>query len=124
MSLATAQVAARAASSKTTEPTVLLDVGELLGITDHFVVTSGRNSRQVKAIVDEVSRQLREADGTLERRIEGLASAEWVLIDYGDLVVHVFSESAREFYDLERLWADAPRCDYDDELARSADSLS
>ena len=99
---------------------MLLDVGELLGITDYFVVTSGRNDRQVKAIVDEVSRQVREASGSAERRIEGLDSAEWVLVDYGDFVVHVFSNEARDFYDLERLWADAPRREVDDELASGA----
>jgi len=120
LTLELAQVAARAAASKTDESTVLLEVGELLGITDHFIVTSGRNNRQMKSIVDEISRRLREAAGTLERRIEGNDSGEWILLDYGDFVVHVFSETAREYYDLERLWADAPRRDFDDELTPSA----
>jgi ribosome-associated protein len=116
LTLELARVAARAASSKTMEETVVLDVGELLGITDHFVITSGRNDRQVKAIVDEVCRCVREVSGP-SRRIEGLESAEWVLIDYGDFVVHVFSNEARDYYSLERLWGDAPRLPAEEALA-------
>jgi ribosome-associated protein len=123
LTLELANVAVRAASSKTLEETVLLDVGELLGITDHFVITSGRNDRQVKAIVDEVSRQLRAISGGVSRRVEGLQDAQWVLLDYGDLVVHVFSSEAREFYSLERLWADAPRLSVDGELSANGASL-
>lgn len=117
MSLELACVAARAAASKTLEETVLLDVGDLIGITDYFVVTAGRNDRQVRAIVDEVTKQVREAGGGSVRQVEGLAAATWVLLDFGDLVVHVFDAEARAYYDLERLWADAPRVRFDLELS-------
>lgn len=117
MSLELACVAARAAGSKTLEETVLLDVGDLIGITDYFVVTAGRNDRQVRAIVDEVTKQVREAGGGSVRQVEGLAAATWVLLDFGDLVVHVFDAEARAYYDLERLWADAPRVRFDLELS-------
>jgi ribosome-associated protein len=89
------------------EPTTVLDVGEIFGITDHFVITAGRNDRQVKAIVDEIQKQVREAGAKTVRPLEGLDSLAWVLLDYGDFIVHVFSGEAREFYDLERLWRDA-----------------
>ncbi|MHB1973448.1 MAG: ribosome silencing factor [Acidimicrobiales bacterium] len=103
-----AVAAARGAASKTDEEIRLLDVGSLLGITDYFVVSAGRNDRQVRAIVDEVTRQVASAGGTSTRRVEGLAAAEWVLVDYGSFVVHVFDVETRERYGLERLWADAP----------------
>ena len=102
-------VAARAAEAKSGEDTAVLAMGELLGLTDAFVITSGRNSRQVKTIVDEVERQVGEAYSRKPVRVEGLNDARWVLMDYGDFLVHVFLDEAREFYDLEHLWADAPR---------------
>lgn len=117
MSLEHAVIAAKAASSKTMEDTVLLDVGEIMGITDYFVVTSGRNDRQVRAIVDEVSAKVRAAGGGSVRQTEGLESATWVLLDFGDFVVHVFDAEARNYYGLERLWGDAERVDWNSELA-------
>jgi ribosome-associated protein len=102
-------VAARAAESKSGEATAILAMGELLGLTDAFVITSGRNSRQVRTIVDEVERQVGESDGRKPVRVEGLDDARWVLMDYGDFLVHVFLDEAREFYDLEHLWVEAPR---------------
>jgi len=105
--------AAQSANSKTTEDTIILDVGSLLGITDYFVVTAGRNDRQVRAIVDEVAKGVRDAGGTTVRRVEGFREAEWVLVDYGSFVVHVFSNDARDRFSLERLWADAPRVQWD-----------
>ncbi len=107
-------IAARAASAKTLEETVALDVGDLIGITDYFVITAGRNDRQVRAIVDEVSRQVREQTGATVRQSEGLESMSWVLLDYGDFVVHVFDLESRALYALERLWADAPRVALDE----------
>ncbi|MGP8065820.1 MAG: ribosome silencing factor [Acidimicrobiales bacterium] len=104
-----ALVAARAAAAKTLETTVVLDVGDLIGITDYFVITAGRNERQVRSIVDEISRRLRELAGLSARQVEGLEGSHWVLLDYGDFVVHVFDTEARSLYSLERLWADAPR---------------
>jgi ribosome-associated protein len=102
-------VAARAAEAKSGERTAVLAMGELLGITDAFVITSGRNTRQVKTIVDEVERKLKESGGRGPARVEGLDDARWVLMDYGDFLVHVFLDEARDFYDLEHLWLDAPR---------------
>jgi ribosome-associated protein len=102
-------VAARAADSKSGEDTVILAVGEMLGITDAFVITSGRNARQVRTIADEVELQVKEAGGPAPLRVEGLDDARWILMDYGDYLVHVFLDEAREFYDLEHLWTDAPR---------------
>jgi ribosome-associated protein len=113
LTLELATIAARAAASKTLERTVVLDVGDIFGITDHFVITSGRNERQMKAIVDEVSRQVREAGGHTVRPTEGLGSLAWVLLDFGDFIVHVFSAEARSFYDLERLWRDATSIEID-----------
>ncbi len=102
-------VAARAADAKSGEETVILAMGDLLGVTDAFVVTNGRNQRQVKTIVDEVERQVKLDSGRSPLRIEGLADAYWVLMDYGDFLVHVFMDEARSFYDLEHLWSGAPR---------------
>jgi ribosome-associated protein len=102
-------LAAQAADSKLGEQTVILSVGEALGITEAFVITSGGNARQVRTIADEVELQLKVAEGRAPIRIEGLDDARWVLMDYGDFLVHVFLNEAREFYDLEHLWADAPR---------------
>jgi ribosome-associated protein len=102
-------LAARAAESKSGEATAILAMGELLGLTDAFVITSGRNSRQVRTIVDEVERQVGEGAGRKPVRVEGLDDARWVLMDYGDFLVHVFLDEAREFYDLEHLWVEAPR---------------
>jgi ribosome-associated protein len=119
LSLEAALIAARAASAKTLEDTVILDVGELIGITDYFVITAGRNDRQVRSIVDEISRQVREQTGSSVRQTEGLESMSWVLLDYGDFVVHVFDPEARSLYALERLWADAPRVTWDDHAAPS-----
>jgi ribosome-associated protein len=107
LTLSLATVAAHAAASKTAEPIVVLDVGEIFGITDHFVITAGRNDRQVRAIVDEVQKAVREAGAKVVRPAEGLSDLAWVLLDYGDFIVHVFSVEARGFYDLERLWRDA-----------------
>ena len=101
--------AARAADAKSGEDTVILSMGDVLGITDAFVITSGRNPRQVRTIVDEVERQVKASGGGSPTRVEGLDDARWVLLDYGDFLVHVFLDEAREFYDLEHLWADAGR---------------
>jgi ribosome-associated protein len=102
-------VAARAADAKSGEETVILAMGDLLGVTDAFVVTNGRNTRQVKTIVDEVERQVKLTCDRSPHRVEGLSDAYWVLMDYGDFLVHVFLDEARSFYDLEHLWNDAPR---------------
>ncbi|MGA8724525.1 MAG: ribosome silencing factor [Acidimicrobiales bacterium] len=105
--------AARAADAKSGEDTVVLAMGELLGLTDAFVITSGRNSRQVRTIVEEIERRVKAEASISPLRIEGAADARWVLMDYGDFLVHVFLDEAREFYDLEHLWNAAPRVPWD-----------
>jgi len=87
---------------------VVLDVSEHLRIVDYFVILSGASRRQVSTLVDEIRLKLREA-GHRPLRVEGAEEGEWVLIDYGDVAIHVFLDETRRFYDLERLWSDAPR---------------
>ena len=112
--VARSRIAARAADAKKAHDIVILDVGEIMGIVESFVITSAPNSRLVRAIVDEVERELFERTGDKPRAVEGLRDASWVLLDYGDLVVHVFLTETREFYALERLWADADRLGWPD----------
>lgn len=107
-----ALVAARAADAKLGESTAVLAMGELLGVTDAFVITSGRNSRQVRTIAEEVEQRVREHTGRSPWAVEGQRELRWVLIDYGDFLVHVFHEEDRQYYDLERLWSDAVRVDW------------
>ena len=97
----------------------MLDVGDIISITDFFVVASAGNTRQVRTIVDSVEEQLRERAGVKPRAAEGREGASWVLLDYGDLVVHVFLDETREYYGLERLWADAARVDWSSAIAAS-----
>ena len=104
-----AVTAARAADDKKAEDTIVLDVGDIIGITEAFVITSGTNTRQVRTICDEIEAALKREGGVAPRNTEGLDDASWVLIDYGDVVVHVFLAETREYYALERLWSDAPR---------------
>ncbi len=99
--------AARAASNKLATNILAFDVSEQLAITDAFVLASGANDRQVKSIVDEVEDKLREIGAKPTRR-EGARDGKWVLIDYGEIVVHIQHEEEREFYALERLWRDCP----------------
>ena len=102
-------LAASAASSKKAIDPVVLEVGDVLAITDYFVITSASNPRQVRTIAEEVERQISEAGGPKPLRTEGLDDLRWVLLDYGDFVVHVFLDDARRYYELERLWSDVPR---------------
>jgi ribosome-associated protein len=99
--------AARAASDKLATDLVAFDVSDQLAITDAFLIASGSNDRQVKAIVDEVEDKLREVGAKPIRR-EGERDGRWVLIDYGEIVVHIQHEEERQFYALERLWRDCP----------------
>ena len=100
-------VAARAAWAKGGEDTIILSVGEVLAITDAFVITSGSNPRQVRTIVEEVEERVKRVGGPAPLRVEGLDDARWVLMDFGDFVVHVMLGDVRDFYQLERLWADS-----------------
>lgn len=96
-----------ALEKKALAPTVL-DTGALTSIADYFVILSGTSSRHVQSVSDEIEKKLREA-GTRPRHVEGRGEGEWVLMDYGDFVVHIFTEENRRFYALERLWGDAPK---------------
>lgn len=100
--------ALQAASDKKAVDLAVLDLREIASFTDYFVIASGNNERQVQAISDEVFEKLKKA-GTAAARVEGYKSAEWILLDYGDFIVHVFSDKARKFYDLERLWRESKR---------------
>ena len=102
-----ARIAARAADAKKGEDILVLDVADIIGIVECFVITAASNTRLVRSIVEEIERQIFEQAGEKPRAVEGLHDASWVLLDYGDLVVHVFLTETREFYALERLWADA-----------------
>ena len=96
-----------AGEKKAIEP-VVLDLRDIASFTDYFVIVSGQNDRQVQAISDEIYEQLKKA-GETAARVEGYKTAEWILLDYGDFVVHVFERKARQFYDLERLWRESKR---------------
>lgn len=105
----TACLAAAAADEKLGRDTVVLAMSDLIGVVDAFVVTSGRNARQVCTMVEEIERRVKEGGGRSPASVEGLRDGTWVLMDYGDFVVHVFLEETRDFYDLEHLWSAAPR---------------
>jgi ribosome-associated protein len=104
-----ALIAAEAAAEKKAEDVLAINVAELLVVTDYFVIATGRTNIQVRAIADEVEEQLRSRGGIKPIGVEGADEAKWLLLDYGDLVVHVFQPQEREFYRLEKLWSDAPR---------------
>ena len=105
--------AARGADDKKAEDTVIVDVGDALSVTEYFVITSGTNPRQVRAIVDGVEEWIKARGGPSPVRAEGAEQREWVLLDYGAFVVHVFNAEQRAFYQLERLWGDRPRVDWE-----------
>lgn len=107
-------LATRAAREKKAANLTVLDLREVTSFADYFLICSGNSTRQVQAIADAVLEKLREA-GTRPLHVEGYEVAEWTLIDFGDLIVHVFGERAREFYDLERLWRDAKRLEIPNE---------
>lgn len=115
--------ALHAASDKKALDMVALDLREVASFTDYFLIASGMNTRQVQAIADEISERLKK-QGTKAARIEGYKAAEWVLLDYGDFIVHIFEDKARRFYDLERLWRDAARVPLPPELTSGDGSSS
>lgn len=115
--------ALHAAGEKKAIDMVVLDLRGIATFTDYFMIASGANQRQVQAISDEVVVNLKKA-GTPAARVEGYQSAEWILLDYCDFIVHVFSDKSRRFYDLERLWRDGKRIQLPGALANeSASSL-
>jgi ribosome-associated protein len=107
------RAAIAAAQEKQAADVVLLDLEGLGAFTDYFVVCTGFSARQVEAICDEIERRL-EPDGARLLHREGKAGSDWMLLDFGSLIVHVFTERARQFYDLERLWRAARRIDFKD----------
>jgi ribosome-associated protein len=113
--------ALEAASEKKALHTVVLDLREIASFTDYFVITSGKNERQVQAIADGISETLKRS-GSQAARVEGYKTAEWILLDFGDFVVHVFEEKARSFYDLERLWRESKRVSLPPEIAGETDN--
>ena len=100
--------AVMAAEDKLGRDTVMLDLRELVDSFDALVIASGRNDRQVRAIAEEIERLVDIALDVKPNHVEGWTSAEWIALDYGDVIVHVFDETAREYYDLEHLWNAAP----------------
>jgi ribosome-associated protein len=108
-----AGIAAHAAADKKGDDVVVLDVGDIISIAEVFVMVSASNTRLVRTIVDEVELALKISDDEPPRSVEGLDDATWVLMDYGDVIVHVFLAETRTYYDLDRLWADAPAVDWE-----------
>jgi ribosome-associated protein len=103
------RLAIRCADDKKAVSLIGLDLREVASFTEFFVIASGTNQRQVQAIADEINEKLKKQLRRRPIRVEGYNAGEWVLLDYGDFVIHLFDEKAREFYDLERLWRDARR---------------
>lgn len=117
------RAALHAAGERKALDLVVLDLREVASFTDYFLIASGTNVRQVQAIADAVEEELRKRLGVRPLRVEGYKSAEWILLDYGDFIFHVFEEKSRRFYDLERLWRDAARVSLPPELAGGEGSL-
>ncbi len=107
-SLKAAQLCAEAAENKKAFEILVLDLRKLSSVSDYFVICSGSNTTQVHAIADGIGRELVQV-GVRPSHVEGATEANWVLMDYGDVVVHIFEEKTRVYYSLERLWGDAPR---------------
>ena len=107
-----AVAAAAAADERKGMDTVVIDVGDVLVVTDLFVITHGNNARQVRSITEGVEELVKEAGGPAPLRIEGADERQWVLLDYGPFVVHVFDTERRSLYQLERLWGDCPLLDW------------
>jgi ribosome-associated protein len=114
--------ALNAAADKKALDLVVLDLREIATFTDFFVITSGGNERQVQAIADEVLERLKK-NGHPAARVEGRKTAEWILLDYGDFIMHVFADKARKFYDLERLWRESKRVELPAALVSQDSSL-
>ena len=116
------KIAADAADDKSAQDILILDIAKQSNITDFFLICSGSSTRQTKAIAEEIQKKLKEND---ERpfKVAGVDQGEWILLDYSDLVIHIFTQEMREYYELERLWKDAPMVKFDSqkEEASAAD---
>ena len=117
-SLETAKLAAKAIDSKKGADIKVIKVDGVSAIADYFVIATGYSSTQVKALADEVEFRLKEAGETVSH-IEGHKNDTWILLDYVDVIVHVFSDEAREYYDLDRMWADGECVDISDVLTEN-----
>lgn len=107
-----ATAAARSAHDKQGRNIIVLDVGDVLAITDFFVVIDAPNRRLVRTLVDDIESSIRVFSGRSPIRVEGLRERQWVLVDYGDVVVHVFLDEVRRFYEIERLYRDVATIDW------------
>jgi ribosome-associated protein len=103
-----AKIAAQAADQKQATDVTVLDVGEILAITDLFVVASAGNKRQVRTISDAITDEVRTQTGRSPLSSEGVTEQQWILIDYGSVVIHIFDDESRRFYEIERLYRDVP----------------
>jgi len=113
------QLAITCADEKKATRISVLDLRQIASFTEFFVIADGSNQRQVQAIADEINEQLKKQHSRRPVRIEGYNSAEWVLLDYGDFVVHLFNTETRDFYDLERLWRDAGKVELPEAMRTS-----
>jgi ribosome-associated protein len=118
-SIELARLVVKAALDKKAEDVMILDIGKILTITDYFVIVSGQNERQVKSISDAVREELSK-EGIKPLSINGESEARWILLDYLDVVVHVFVKEERDYYQLERLWKDVPLIEFAGESLRDA----
>jgi ribosome-associated protein len=107
-----ALVCARVADAEHGSDIAVLEVGDMLGITEFFVIASAPNRRLVRTLVERIEEGAKATLGRSPRRIEGGSEQQWVLMDFGDVVVHVFLSEIRDFYDIERLYRDAPRSEW------------
>ncbi len=110
------KLAVHCASEKKAFEITAIDLRQVASFTEFFIIASGTNARQVQAISDEITEKLKEQTNTRVIRVEGYQSGEWILLDYGDFIVHIFEQKARQFYDLERLWRDAKRVEMPKEI--------
>ncbi len=110
------QLAIRCAADKKAFDIVALDLRDIASFTEFFIIASGSNQRQVQAIADDINEKLKADLSSRPVRIEGYNSADWVLLDYGDFVVHIFNGESREFYDLARLWLDARKVEIPEDI--------
>lgn len=112
-----AETVAALAWQKKAEEIVILDLRGLSSITDYFVICSGTSKPHLKAIRTEIKTRLREDSGNLAKSVDGEPESQWMVLDYGDVIVHIFHRSRREYFSLEDLWSDAPRIDWSHEPA-------
>ena len=106
-----------AALERKAEDVAILNVRDLSSVTDYFVICSGNSDRQIRSLADHVSQRLKK-EGILPLGIEGERSGSWILMDYGDVILHIFYKPVREFYDVEGLWSDAPRMIVDESAGK------